>query len=340
MKIIVDAFGGDHAPLEILKGSAMAVSEYGVEVILTGDEQIIKKTAAENGISLEKMEIFHASQVMDMNAEPTQLLKEYKDSSMAVGLKLLSEGKGDAFVSAGSTGAVLVGATLIVKRIKGIKRAALAPVIPTVEGKYMLIDCGANAECRPEMLVQFGVMGSAYMNKIMGVEKPRVALINNGTEEHKGAPLQQEAFQLLKQSPLNFVGNIEAREIPVGGCDVAVCDGFTGNVVLKLTEGLSKALVGQIKGILTKSIVTKLAALTLKSGLADFKKKMDYKEYGGAALLGISKPVVKAHGNSDAKAFKNAIGQAVQFTENGVIAAIEGYLAEMKAKAEKEQGAE
>ena len=328
MKIIVDAFGGDNAPLEILKGSAMAAAEYGIDIVLTGDEAVIRKTAADNGISLERMEIVHAPQV---------ILKSYKDSSMAVGLKLLAESKGDAFVSAGSTGAFVVGASLIVKRIKGIKRAALAPVIPTVEGRYMLIDCGANAECRPEMLVQFGLMGSAYMNKIMSVDSPRVALINNGTEEHKGAPLQQEAYQQLKGSPLHFVGNIEARQLPLGGCDVAVCDGFTGNIVLKLTEGLSKALIGQVKNILMKNTMTKLAALTLKGGLGEFKKKMDYKEYGGAALLGISKPTIKAHGSSDAKAFKNANGQAMRFTSQDVIGAIEGYLAEMKAK---EQGAE
>lgn len=332
MKIIADAFGGDNAPVEILKGCAMAVAEYGVEIILTGEEETIRRVAAENSISLERMEIVHAPQVMDMNAEPTEILKSYKDSSMAVGLKLLSEGRGDAFVSAGSTGAFVVGASLIVKRIKGIKRAALAPVIPTVEGRYMLIDCGANAECRPEMLVQFGVMGSAYMNKIMDVQNPRVALINNGAEEHKGTPLQQEAYRQLTSSPLHFVGNIEARHLPQGGCDVAVCDGFTGNIVLKLTEGLSKALIGQIKGILMKNTATKLAALTLKGGLADFKKKMDYKEYGGAALLGISKPTIKAHGSSDAKAFKNAIGQAIRFTKQDVIGSIEEYLAEMKAK--------
>ncbi|MDD3192342.1 MAG: phosphate acyltransferase PlsX [Oscillospiraceae bacterium] len=337
MKIIVDAFGGDNAPLEILKGAAMAVAEYGVEILLTGDETTIQKVAVENGVSLDRMEIVHAPQVMSMDAEPTEILKSYQDSSMAVGLKLLSEGKGDAFVSAGSTGAFVVGASLIVKRIKGIKRAALAPVIPTVEGRYMLIDCGANAECRPEMLVQFGVMGAAYMNKIMNVDNPRVALINNGAEEHKGTPLQQEAYQQLKESSLHFVGNIEARKLPQGGCDVAVCDGFTGNIVLKLTEGLSKALIGQIKEILMKNTMTKLAALTLKSGLADFKKKMDYKEYGGAALLGISKSTIKAHGSSDAKAFKNAIGQAVRFTSQDVIGSIEGYLAEMKAK---KQGAE
>lgn len=337
MKIIVDAFGGDNAPLEIVKGSAMAVAEYGVDIVLTGDESVIRKIAGDNGVSLHRMEIVHASQVMDMNAEPTEILKSYNDSSMAVGLNLLSEGKGDAFVSAGSTGAFVVGASLIVKRIKGIKRAALAPVIPTVEGRYMLIDCGANAECRPEMLVQFGLMGSAYMNKIMEMGTPRVALINNGVEEHKGAPLQQEAYQQLKGSPLHFVGNIEARQLPLGGCDVAVCDGFTGNIVLKLTEGLSKALIGQIKDILMKNTMTKLAALTLKGGLGEFKKKMDYKEYGGAALLGISKPTIKAHGSSDAKAFKNAIGQAIRFTSQDVIGVIEGYLAEMKAK---EQGAE
>lgn len=332
MKIIADAFGGDNAPLEILKGCAMAVKEYGIEMVVTGDEKTIRKAAGENGVSLEGIKIVHAPQVMDMDAPPTAILKSYRDSSMAVGLRLLSEGEGDAFVSAGSTGAFVVGASHIVKRIKGIKRAALAPVIPTVEGRYMLIDCGANAECRPEMLVQFGAMGAAYMNKVLHVENPRVALINNGAEEHKGTPLQQEAYGLLSQSPLHFVGNIEARQLPQGGCDVAVCDGFTGNIVLKLTEGLSKALIGQIKGILMKNTATKLAALTLKGGLAEFKKKMDYKEYGGAALLGIAKPTIKAHGSSDAKAFKNAVGQAVRFAREDVIGSIEGYLAEMKAK--------
>ncbi len=330
MKVIVDAFGGDNAPIEVLKGAAMAVKQFNTTVILTGDREKILACAGENGVSLDSIEIAHASQVMDMNAEPTQILKAYQDSSMAVGFKLLSQGVGDAFVSAGSTGAFVVGASLIVKRIHGIKRPALAPVIPTVEGRYMLIDCGANAECRPEMLVQFAVMGSAYMNKIMGVENPRVALINNGTEEHKGTPLQQEAFVQLKNSPLNFVGNIEARQLPIGGCDVAVCDGFTGNIVLKLTEGLSKALVGQVKDILMQNMLTKLASLTYKKGHDEFKKKMDNKEYVGAAQLGISKPTIKAHGSSDAKAFCNAIRQALNFTQNGVIGSIENYLNEMK----------
>ena len=328
MKIIVDAFGGDNAPLEIVKGSAMAVAEYGVDIVLTGDEAIIRKTAEDNGISLERMEIVHAPQVMDMNAEPTEILKSYKDSSMAVGLKLLSEGKGDAFVSAGSTGAFVVGASLIVKRIKGIKRAALAPVIPTVEGRYMLIDCGANAECRPEMLVQFGLMGSAYMNKIMDVESPRVALINNGVEEHKGAPLQQQAYQQLKESPLHFVGNMEARQLPQGGCDVAVCDGFTGNIILKLYEGMAKSVFGKIKNIFKQSFKGKLAASLIKPELKELKKSMDYSEHGGAPLMGISKPVFKAHGSSDAKTFKNAIRLAGEYVKRNVVELISKSLEE------------
>lgn len=330
MKIIVDAFGGDHAPLEILKGCALAQKEYGTEILLVGDENKIISCAKANDIDMQSMEILHAPSVIDPNTEPTELLKAYADSSIAVGMKALAEGQGDAFVGAGSTGAVLVGATFLAGRIKGIKRPALAPVIPSVEGRYMLIDCGANAECRPEMLLQFGIMGSAYMQGIMGVQKPRVALINNGAEEHKGTPLYQEAYKLLKNSDLHFVGNIEARDLPLGGCDVAVCDGFTGNIVLKLTEGLSKALIGQIKDILTANVATKLAALTLKKGLAGFKAKMDYKEYGGAALLGVRAPVIKAHGSSDAKAFKNAIGQAVRFVSGDVVGIISNSLSTSK----------
>ncbi|HAN44024.1 MAG TPA: phosphate acyltransferase PlsX [Ruminococcaceae bacterium] len=336
MKIIVDAFGGDHAPAEILKGCEQAVSEYGVNIILTGDENIIREVSQKENISLSNIEIVHAEQAMPVEAEPAEIMKSYKDCSMAKGLRLLSEGAGDAFVSAGSTGALLVGGTMIVKRIKGIKRPALATVIPASNGRYMLLDCGANSECRPEMLVQFAIMGSAYMQRLMNVQSPRVGLINIGAEETKGLALQVEAHAMLKAAPVNFVGNVEPRSLPLGEVDVAVADGFTGNVVLKLTEGLGKMFNNQLKGIFYKNIGTKFAAIIVSNGLKLFKKQMDYKEYGGAPLLGLAKPVIKAHGSSDARAIKNAIRQAVGVVKNDVISQIQLSISEMKAQDEPE----
>ena len=334
MKIIADAFGGDNAPLEILKGCAMAAEEYGVGIILTGDEETIRRVAAENGVSLEKMEIVHASQVMDMNAPPTAILKGYRDSSLAVGLRLLSEGRGDAFVSAGSTGAFVVGASHIVKRIKGIKRAALAPVIPTVEGRYMLIDCGANAECTAEYLLQFAYLGSYYASRVLGVERPRVALLNIGAEEEKGDALRHEAYALLKEAGeagrINFTGNIEADAAMLGGADVIVADGYTGNIMLKSVEGVGKFLLRELKKMFLSGAKTKLAAALVKGDMAKMKKLVDPGEVGGTPFLGISKPVVKAHGSSDAKAVTNAILRAVEYAESGFIADIENNIHLMK----------
>lgn len=327
MKIIVDGFGGDNAPLEILKGCAMAVDEYGVSITITGKQEELHKIAHENDISLKGIDIEHAPLVMSVCDEPTEILKSMKDSSMAVGLKLLANGQGDAFVTAGSTGAATVGATFIVKRIKGIKRIALATPIPSDNGCYFLIDCGANADCRPEMLTQFAVMGSAYMEKIMNIEKPKVGLVNIGAEPTKGTALQLESYEMLKNAPVNFIGNVEARDLPYGECDVAVADGFTGNVILKLTEGVGMTMYGNIKRIFTKNLVSKLAAMLIMKGLKDFKKKMDYTEYGGAPLMGTSKPVFKAHGSSNAYAIKNAIRQAVKFVDGNVIQKIEEGLA-------------
>ena len=238
MKIIVDAFGGDNAPLEVIKGSAMAVEKLDVEVILVGNEEKIKSTASENNISLNGISIKHAPDVIDVCEEPTWILKEKAECSMAVGMKMLVANEGDAFVSAGSTGALVVGSTFIVKRIKGIKRAALATIMPTQKDPTMLLDVGANADCRPEMLTQFGIMGSCYMNKIMGIENPTVGLINIGSEKSKGRALEIETYEQLSNAPVNFIGNIEAREIPKGECSVVVADGFTGNIALKLYEGM------------------------------------------------------------------------------------------------------
>lgn len=330
MRIAVDGFGGDNAPLSVLQGSAMAVAEYGVEILMTGKEEVIKKTAAENNISLNGITIVNTEDVIEVCDDPTSILKEHKDSSMGVGMRLLVEGKADAFVSAGSTGAIVVGSSLIVKRIRGIKRVAIAPVIPSATGCYMLIDSGANVECRPEMLVQFATMGSVYMKKLMKVENPRVGLANIGEEETKGTDLQKEAYKQLKATKLNFVGNVEARDIPLGKADVVVCDGFTGNIILKLTEGLAKFLMGGLKDIFKGSFKNKIAAMLIMKDMKKFKSQLDYKEYGGTLVMGATKPVIKAHGSSDGYAYKNAIRQAKEIVEQDVIGEINRALQEQK----------
>ena len=317
--VIIDAFGGDNAPKSVLEGAAAAVEEFGINIILTGNKTEIQNCAEQNGISLQNIEIENADQIFDMHDDPKTILKEKSDSSMAVGLKLLSDGRGDAFVSAGSTGALVVGATFIVKRIKGIKRPAIATIIPTPTSKFLLIDSGANAECRAEMLLSFGVMASKYMELSMGIKNPRVGLLNNGVEDTKGDQLRLDTYDLLKNSTLNFVGNIEARDVMDNKCDVLVTDGFSGNIVLKLTEGVAITFFRMIKNVFLKNIKTKIAAVLAKSGFKSIKSLMDYSEYGGAPLMGVSKPVIKAHGSSDAKAIKNAVRQALKFASSGTI---------------------
>ena len=333
MKIIVDAFGGDNAPLEILKGAAMAVSAYGCEVILTGDEQTIRQIAEENKISLAGMEIVHASDVMTMEDHPKSILREHKDCSMAVALRLLSEGKGDAVVSAGSTGALLMGGTFIVKRIKGVSRPALAPIMPSDDKPFMLIDCGANADCRPEMLVQFAHMGSIYMSHMFPREGgPRVGLLNVGTEDTKGGELQLATFPLLKESGLNFIGNVEARDVPAGVADVVVADGFSGNVLLKTMEGTVDMLLKNLKGAFLSSLVSKIGAVLVKPSLKGLKKKLSTSEYGGAVLLGVNAPVIKAHGNSKTEGFCSAIRVASEFAASGAVAQIEELMSKKKSE--------
>ena len=319
MKLIVDAFGGDNAPLEILKGCAKAVRELGVEILLTGDEETIRKTAQDNGISLEKTEIVHTTQIVDMDDDPMCVVKTKKDSSIAVGMRLLNEGRGDAFISAGSSGAIVSGGTLIVKRIRGVRRVAFAPIMPKAQGFFMLIDSGANNDCAADRLRQFGIMGSTYMEKVMKIDRPRVGLVNVGVEEHKGSQTIREAYALLKESGLNFVGNVEAREIPADGADVIVADGFTGNVVLKLYEGVARELVKKIKGVFTKSLKNKLAAAMVLGDMKSFKKAMDYNEYGGAPLMGTRKPVFKAHGSSTEQTFFNALRLTKEYVESNAI---------------------
>ena len=334
MKIILDAMGGDNAPAEILKGAAAATAAWpDVEIIAVGDAEKIAACVKENAIEMKNIEIVNATEVIEMCDEPAKAVRAKKDSSMVVGLRMLAEGKGDAFVSAGSTGALHVGASLIVRTVKGVKRPALATVIP---GKtpFLLLDCGANVECRASMLEAFGVMGSVYMNKVMGLEQPRVALVNNGAEESKGTPVYVEAHQLLKHNKaIHFVGNIEPRDIPAGQADVVVADGFTGNVVLKLTEGLAKYFGSKLKEMFKKSLGTKVGYLLLKGGVADFKKSMDADEYGGAPLLGTRRPVIKAHGSSNARAIKNAIRQAKACVENDLCGVMAESLANLADEA-------
>ena len=331
MRIIVDGFGGDNAPLEVLKGCAQAVDQLGVDITVVGDEEIIRKTASENGVDISKLDLRHADGVMEVCYEPTKILKEYSGTSMAVGLKMLADGEGDAFLSAGSTGALVVGSTFIVKRIRGIKRVALATLIPTLKSNTLLLDVGANADCRPEMLVQFGIMGSAYMTKFMNVKKPKVALANIGAEPSKGRELELESYKLLSEAPLDFIGNVEGRDIPLGDADVVVSDGFTGNLILKTIEGMGKFFSTSLKEMFSGGIGSKLGAVLLIKKINTFKKKMDYTEHGGAPLLGAQKPVIKAHGSSNAKAFFNAVRQAKICVENDLVGEISKGIEEVKA---------
>ncbi|MBQ6181427.1 MAG: phosphate acyltransferase PlsX [Ruminococcus sp.] len=326
MRIIVDAFGGDNAPLEVIKGCARAVEELGVDIVLTGSKSKIVSCASENGISLKGMQIAHTDDVFDIHDEPREITKSGSNTSMALGLRILSEGRADAFVSAGSTGALVMGASLIVKRIKGIKRIAPSPVLPGENGSFVLVDAGANTECRPEMLVQFACMGSAYMEKVMGIENPKVALLNIGAEETKGRALELEAYKLLSESGLNFVGNIEARDLPLGEVQVVVTDGFTGNVALKLYEGMGSFFGRKMKWFFSGA--GKMGALFSLKKISSFRKQMDYKEIGGSALLGARMPVIKAHGSSDATAFFNAVRQAKKCIDSNVTGVIESYAAD------------
>ena len=328
MKIIVDAMGGDNAPQAPVMGAVEANREYGVGVILVGRGETILKVLEDNGIKElpAGVEIAHASEVVEMCDNPATVFREKKDSSLTVGLNLLKSGEGDAFVSAGSTGALLSGATLVVKRIRGIRRAALAPVVPTGNGGAVLIDCGANAECPPEYLLQFAYMGSYYAEHVLGRPEPRVGLLNIGVEPSKGTSLQTAVYPMLveagKAGRINFVGNVEAREAVEGAVDVIVCDGYSGNIFLKTMEGTGLYLVRELKGVFTKNLLTKLAAVLVSGGLKQMKKLLSSSEVGGTALVGISKPVIKAHGSSDAYAIKNAVRQAKQYVSSGIIESI------------------
>ena len=319
MRIIVDVMSGDNAPLETIKGAICAAEAYEDKtIVIVGDENVISDTAVKNALKLpENIEILSAKSVVTMEDKPMAVLREKKDSSMGVGLRALANGDGDAFVSAGNTGALITGATLIVKRIMGINRAAIASVLP-LANPVLLMDSGANLTVTSDNMLQFAFMGAKYMEKIYDIDRPRVGQLNNGTEYNKGNALQVESYQALSESGLNFVGNVESKEIPFGVCDVLVADGFTGNIFLKSVEGMGKFMLGILKDVLYTNIATQVSALTMKNKLKDIKHRFDSSEHGGAPILGISKPVIKAHGSSDANAIKNAVRQAISFVESGI----------------------
>ena len=336
MKIILDAMGGDNAPQAPVLGAVEAAKLYGANITLVGKGEEILNVLRDAGIQdlPQGIEISNADDVVDMHDDPASIIHKRKNSSMVLGLKMLSDGQGDAFISAGSTGALLTGATLIVKRVKGIRRAAMGPAMPNkAGGKTVILDCGANAECTPEFLLQFGLVGSLYAKKTYGVENPKVGLLNIGTEDSKGTPLQKQAYALLTQAHeqglINFVGNVEARDVPLGALDVVVCDGFAGNVLLKSIEGTAAFMGSLVSKMFKKNIFSKLAALLCMSDIKALKKLLDYREIGGTEFLGIRKPVIKAHGSSDALAFRNAVRQAQIAASADISAELEQGLAKL-----------
>ena len=320
IKIAVDAMGGDNAPSEIVKGAVEAVSERpDITVCLTGQEDIIKKELEKYTYKKEQIEIVPASEVIETGEPPVNAIRKKKDSSIVVGMNLVKRGEADGFVSARSSGAILVGGQVIVGRIKGVERPPLAPLIPTEKGFSLLIDCGANVDARPSHLVQFAQMGSIYMEHVMGVKRPRVAIVNIGAEEEKGNALVKETFPLLKECPgINFIGSIEAREIPHGGADVIVCEAFVGNVILKLYEGVGATMISMIKKGMMSSLRSKIGALLIKPALKSTLKSFDASQYGGAPLLGLKGLVVKTHGSSKANEVKNSIIQCIAFKEQAI----------------------
>lgn len=323
MNIIVDGMGGDKGISEIVKGTMGAIKELDIKVTIVGRKKEIEDELKNYEYNKSSIDIINAHDIITNSDEPTLAIRRKKDSSMVVGLRSLMEGKGDAFVSAGNTGALLAGGLFIVKRIKGIARAALATVYPTMKGVSFILDAGANVDCKPEYLKQFAIMGSIYSERVLGVEAPKVGLVNVGIEEGKGNILTKEAYTMIKDLDINFIGNVEGRQLPEGNIDVIVCDGFSGNIIIKLSEGLAISLFSSMKEEFTKSFKSKLGALMLKPQLKSLKGQMDYREYGGAPLLGLKQPVIKAHGSSDAFAIKNAIRQAKDFIEKDVISIIE-----------------
>ena len=319
MKIIIDAMGGDHAPQAPIEAGVQAAKVLDVDIVFVGKTDVLQAELRKYQYPAEKIRIVHAETLISNHEEPAKAVRSKKDSSIVIAANLLKDGEGDALLSMGNTGALLAAGLLIVGRIKGILRPALATLLPSAKGPKMLIDAGANSNCKPENLVQFGIMGSIYMSGVMDIKNPTVGLMSNGEEEGKGDELTKETYPLLQQAPVNFIGNIEGRDVMEGNADVITCDGFVGNVILKTVEGMGSVVGSEIKNLFTRNLLTKLGAAFVMKGIKDFRKKMDYREYGGAPLLGTKKPVIKGHGSSDAKAVFNAIRQAKKFVETGMI---------------------
>lgn len=332
MRILIDAMSGDNAPLEIIKGVSIAAKRCeGHSLLLVGDQNVISDIAVKHDLDISEIEIIHADAVITMEDNPLSVIKTKRNSSMSVGLKALATGEVDAFVSAGNTGALITGATIIVRRIPGVNRAAIASVLP-LSNPVLLMDSGANLNVSSDNICQFAYMGCKYMERIYGIDRPRVGLLNNGTEYNKGNALQIESYQQLTDSGLEFVGNVEGKSIPFDVCDVLVTDGYTGNIFLKTVEGMGKFMLSMLKEVLTTNIVTKVSTLTMGKKIDELKHRFDASEHGGAPILGISKPVIKAHGSSDANAIKNAIRQAIYYVETGIIRDIEAFAADYDEK--------
>ena len=330
MKIIVDAMGGDNAPHAIIEGCVSALYEIpALELFLTGRRDMIEAELSKYDYDAARINIVDAAEVIDMAEPAVEAIRHKKDSSLVRALRLLQSGAAGALVTAGSTGATIAGATLIVKRLPNVKRPALAPILPTKKGKALLIDCGANAECRPSFLAQFALMGSIYMQKVEGVASPRVGLVSNGAEAEQGNELTKAAYKLIEEMPVNFSGNAEGRDLVSGDYDVIVCDGFTGNVILKFMEGVAGVLMSMLKDELKSSLLTKIGAALAMPAFRRFKKKMDYTEYGGALLLGVNGGVIKAHGSSNAKAITSTLRQAAGFIEADVVGVIKEEIAKI-----------
>lgn len=319
MKIIIDAMGGDNAPAAQIEGAVNAIKDFGVNIIFVGREDIIKSELSKHRYPNDRVSIVNADEVITNHEEPAKAVRSKKNSSIVVAANLLKNGEADALLACGNTGAILASGLLIVGRIKGIQRPALATTLPTAKGPKLLIDAGANTNCKADNLVQFGIMGSVYMKNVFDIKSPKVGLISNGEEEGKGDELTKEAYPQMRDAPFNFIGNIEGRDVMEGTADVMVCDGFVGNVILKTVEGMGHVMGNLVKEMFMKNILTKLGGLFALEGVKSLKKTMDYRSYGGAPLLGTKKPVIKGHGSSDAKAVYNAVRQAKKFVETNII---------------------
>ncbi|MBQ1959312.1 MAG: phosphate acyltransferase PlsX [Firmicutes bacterium] len=331
MRIILDGMGGDNAPASVVEGAVLASREIDHEIVIVGKEELISAELKKHKYDISKITIVDATEVITNDDAPVRAVRSKKDSSIVKGINMVKSGEGDVFISAGSTGALLSGGLFLLGRIQGIDRPALASVYPIIGGKAsLLLDAGANAECKPNNLLEFGIMGNIYMEKVIGRENPRVGLVNLGAEASKGNTLTKAAYELLEQSHMNFIGNVEAREVPKGACDVIVADGFTGNVILKLTEGLAWNILQTIKKKFTDGLKAKFGAALLIDKLGELKKEFDYSEYGGAPILGVKGPVVKMHGSSKAQAVKNTILKAIPFVEENVVETIQNSVLEIE----------